>query len=136
MHKEESKTFRPETPFDNIESAQEYVSCLLEAAREAQLQIETEIAGTSAPQMSRRKEALQLVGYKLGRLNAHMAAGERLLKDLRKLRRLILEERASLAETATARSIPWGTKGLSRSSRWVSGSAVLVRNSLLFSQSR
>jgi hypothetical protein len=84
---------RQETPFEDIESALEYVGYLLEASREAQRHIETEIARASDPRHARRKQALQVVKYKLAKLDFHIATGKRLLIDLRKLRRLILGER-------------------------------------------
>lgn len=91
-----------ETPFDNIDSALEYVGHLLAACREAQEQVEAEILHTSEAQQSRRNEAFQIVSYKLNRLTSHVAKCEHLLKDLRKLRRVILEERNSMVKSATA----------------------------------
>ena len=85
--------YKSETPFDNIESALEYVNHLLEATREAQDQIESEILRAANPQLARRKQALQLVNYKLDKLSSHVAASRRILNDLRTLRRLLLEER-------------------------------------------
>jgi hypothetical protein len=84
---------QPETPFDNIESALEYVNLLLETTREAQGQIETEILRAANAQLARRKQALQLVKYKLEKLSSHIAASRRILNDLRTLRRLLLGER-------------------------------------------
>ena len=85
--------YQPETPFDNIESALEYANHLLEATREAQDQIKTEILRAANPQLARRKQALQLVNYKLEKLSSHIAASRRILNDLRTLPRLLLEER-------------------------------------------
>ncbi len=85
--------YQSETPFDNIESALEYVNHLLQATREAQGQIQTEIVRAANPQLARRKQALQLVNYKLDKLSSHIAASRRILNDLRTLRRLLLEER-------------------------------------------
>jgi hypothetical protein len=80
-----------ETPFDNIESAHEYVALLAEAIEEAIAEIAEE---TQAPlAQGRRLEALQLVAYKLDKLRGHMASSRRLLNDLRSLRRLLLGER-------------------------------------------
>jgi hypothetical protein len=93
---------RPETPFENIEGALEYVGCLLEASREAQRHIATEIGRASDPQLARRKQALQLVKYKLATLDFHLVKSNRLLNDLRKLRRLILEEREARVSSVTA----------------------------------
>lgn len=93
---------RSDTPFDNIDSALEYVSSLLEACREAHQQVAAEIALMNDAHLARKKEALALVSYKLDRLTAHVGSSEHLLKDLRKLRRLILEERATTAKAASA----------------------------------
>ncbi len=94
-------SYHPETPFDNIESALEYVNLLLEATREAQQEVETEILRAADPQSARRKQALQLVSYNLAKLSSHISSSRRLLNDLRTLRRLLLEERQS-SETPTA----------------------------------
>jgi hypothetical protein len=90
------------TPFENIEGALEYVGHLLEACREAKLHVDTEIDSLSAPRLARKKQALQLVKYKLGVLDAHVVASERALHDLRRLRRVFLEERETHVKTATA----------------------------------
>ena len=93
MPQREAVNYKSETPFDNIESALEYVNHLLEATREAQDQIESEILRAANPQLARRKQALQLVNYKLDKLSSHIAESRRILNDLRTLRRLLLEER-------------------------------------------
>jgi hypothetical protein len=85
--------YKSETPFDNIESALEYVNHLLDATNEAQHQIKTEILRAASPELARRKQALQLVSYKLDKLSSHIGASRRILNDLRTLRRLLLEER-------------------------------------------
>ena len=86
-------TYQSETPFDNIESALEYVNQLLAATHEAQAEIETELRRATDPQLARRQQALQLVKYKLIQLASHIAASRRILNDLTKLRRLLLEAR-------------------------------------------
>ena len=91
MRRRVEMTYKPETPFDNIESAREYVNQLLAATREAQGEIETELGRATDPQVARRHEALQLVKYKLNQLATHIAASRRILNDLTKLRRLLLE---------------------------------------------
>jgi hypothetical protein len=83
-------SYEPETPFENIESAQEFVALLEEAIEEARKDIEAEI---SRPQPERRAQALQLVGYSLAKLSMHIGTSRRLLNDLRSLRRLLLQER-------------------------------------------
>jgi len=92
--------YQSETPFDNIEGAYEYVNHLLEATREAQDQIKGEILRAANLQLARRKQALQLVNYKLDKLPSHIAASRRILNDLRTLRRLLLEERKSANPSA------------------------------------
>ena len=92
---------RSETPFDNIESSHEYVSLLAEAVEVALSEVEADIAVAGEDGAERRKEALQLVAFKLNKLSAHMTASRRILNDLRTLRRLLLEER--LMETALRR---------------------------------
>lgn len=83
-----------ETPFDNIESAYEYVDLLVGAVVEARGEIDLEIARAGTEGAERRKQALQLVAYKLAKLELHFTTSRRLLNDLRTLRRLLLEERA------------------------------------------
>jgi len=89
------------TPFDNIESSHEYVSLLAKAVEEALAEVEADIALASDAEAGRRKEALQLVRFHLGKLSGHMTSSRRILNDLRTLRRLLLEER--LMETALRR---------------------------------
>jgi signal transduction histidine kinase len=84
---------RLETPFDSIESALEYMNLLLEATRESQEQVETEIVRATDSRLARRKQALQLVSHKLAKLSSHIATSRCILNDLRMLRRLLLEER-------------------------------------------
>ena len=102
MPQREAVNYKSETPFDNIESALEYVNHLLEATREAQDQIESEILRAANPQLARRKQALQLVNYTLDKLSSHIAASRRILNDLRTLRRLLLEERKTPDPSAIA----------------------------------
>lgn len=79
------------TPFDSIESAQEFVELLLETVREVQFEIDAEIALTSQPAAERRLQALQLVAHNLTKLTFHVSKTRRILNDLRTLRRLLLE---------------------------------------------
>ena len=82
-----------DTPFDNIEGSHEYVALLAEAIEEARREIEAEIALAEREEAERRKEALLLVAYNLGKLEMHIRASRRILNDLRTLRRLLLDER-------------------------------------------
>ena len=83
-----------ETPFDNIESAQEYLALLSRALEEAKQNAEADIVREANSQISRRRDALRLVLYKLEKLEQHLKTSLRLLNDLRTLRRLLLDERA------------------------------------------
>jgi hypothetical protein len=91
-----------ETPFDSVDGALEYVGHLLQASLEAHQEVEAEIARTTVAGQQRRSEAFQIVSYKLDRLTSHVAKCQTLLKDLRRLRRVILEEHKSMAKSATA----------------------------------
>ncbi len=94
---------KSETPFDNIESSHEYVSLLAKAVEEALAEIDADIEMIDGDGEKRRKEALQLVRFHLGKLSGHMASSRRILNDLRTLRRLLLEER--LMERALRRGM-------------------------------
>lgn len=78
-----------EKPFESIESAQEFVRLLAEAAEDAQAEVDGLIAEMMAANEARREEALRLVAHKLDRLLLHLNKSQRLLKDLRTLRRLL-----------------------------------------------
>ena len=80
-------------PFDSIDSAQQFVELLAEAVEEARCEVKKQIAEAAGPALDRRKQALQLVAYNLGKLATHLASSRRILNDLRSLRRLLLEER-------------------------------------------
>lgn len=83
----------PETPFDSIESAHEYIDLLVRVIGEVRVDVDAEIARAGTEQAERRKDALILVAYKLQKLENHVTVSRRLLNDLRTLRRLLLEER-------------------------------------------
>ena len=85
---------RSETPFDNIESSHEYVSLLADAVDEALAEVGSDIALAQSESAQRRREALQLVHFKLSKLSANLASSRLLLNDLRTLRRLLLDERS------------------------------------------
>jgi hypothetical protein len=95
--------FQPETPFDSIENAQEYVRLLIETIAEARNDIESDLATASVAQSDRRLEALRLVRYKLEKLEQHLRSSGRALNDLRSLRRLLFEERSTPAALHTER---------------------------------
>ena len=81
------------TPFDSIESAQEYVALLA-----LQVEVVRTALADDFPQdetAGRRLDALRLVDYKLTQLEHHLTTAGRLLNDLRGLRRLLLGERGA-----------------------------------------
>jgi hypothetical protein len=82
-------------PFDNIESAHEYVGLLCEALQDARDAIAQELAQPSTMTGKRHLDALRLADYKLRTLEGHFTASRRLLTDLRTLRRYLFDERAS-----------------------------------------
>ncbi len=85
----------PQTPFDTVENAHQYIRLLAEAIAEAKADIAADI---QAPvQSERRVQALQVVQFKLDKLEGHLQVSSRLLNDLRTLRRLLFDERAEPA---------------------------------------
>ena len=86
-------SYKPETPFDNIESAQRYVELLIEAIDESKRDVDADIARAESNRLERQKRALQLVSTNLAKLSQAMTNSRRILKHLRTLRRLLLKER-------------------------------------------
>jgi len=90
---------QPETPFDSIENAQEYLNLLHEAIAEARNDVAADLSAAEKSKLQRRIEALRLVEFKMEKLEQHLRNSSRDLNDLRTLRRLLLEER--LYQSAT-----------------------------------
>lgn len=88
----------PATPFDTIESAQDYIDLLLEAIEETRRDVGSEIRMSGNSSDERRVEALQLVALNLNKLSGHVTKCRRICNDLRTLRRLLLGERKPAAE--------------------------------------
>jgi hypothetical protein len=86
-------SYRRETPFDNIESAQQFVELLIQAIKESWRDVDAEIALAEGNGLGRSKKALQLVSANLAKLSQHMTASRRILNHLKTLRRLLLQER-------------------------------------------
>ena len=86
-------SYKPETPFDNIESAQQYVELLREAIEESKRDVDADIARAESNRLERQVRALQLVSNGLMKLSQQMTTSLRILNDLRTLRRLLLQER-------------------------------------------
>jgi hypothetical protein len=95
----------PELPFDSIESAHEFFGLLAEALLEAKRDVDTDIQREKVSNVPRRLKALQIVTYKLEALELHLTKSRRILNDLRSLRRLLLEERASSALGVRPKSV-------------------------------
>ena len=85
--------YTPETPFDSVESAHDYIELLLETIEEARRDVDANIGSAHRSKAARQEEALRMVAHKLERLSFHTSRSRRLLNDLRTLRRLLLEER-------------------------------------------
>lgn len=98
-------SYRPDTPFDSIESAHEFVGLLEEAISEAKRDVATDLTSNQS-QPDRRVDAQRLAHYKLERLEHHLHNSSRLLNDLRSLRRLLFEERESREATGSAGNKP------------------------------
>ncbi len=88
-----------QTPFDSVENAQQYIRLLVEAIAEAKTEIAADLASASGARLQRRLQALQIVQFKLDKLEHHLKTSGRLLNDLRTLRRLLLEERSEPVAT-------------------------------------
>ena len=91
-----------QNPFESIESAQQYISLLLQQVHEVEASVLEELTLTG--DAARRTEALHLVNYKLDQLKTHLTASGRMLNDLRVLRRLLLGERERSDVTAYDRT--------------------------------
>jgi hypothetical protein len=88
-----------ENPFARIEDAKDYLTLLTQTVFETKLEIEADLERESNGTFPRRAEALKLVLYALTRLEFHMSRSQRVLNDLRTLRRLLFEERTLTAMT-------------------------------------
>ena len=101
------------TPFDTIESAQDFVRLLGETIAEAKQEISEDLARDLQSPPSRRTKALQIAVYNLDKLEKQMVRSRRILNDLRSLRRLLFAERefhrvrsASTAQASAASTVP------------------------------
>jgi hypothetical protein len=85
------------TPFESIESAQEFVRLLVSEVEEARSAVQIDTAEAARDRATRRVDALHIVDYKLKQLEQHLCASGRILNDLRLLRRLLVGERDPIA---------------------------------------
>jgi hypothetical protein len=91
----------PESPFDSVDGAYEYICLLCTTIAETRLALGEDVEVAEREGAARRLEALRLVSYKLDKLERHVDASRGLLNDLRILRHLLLPERvhpSSLAD--------------------------------------
>lgn len=95
-----------QTPFDSVENAHQYVRLLIEAITEAKTEIAADLGAAAQAKSERRVQALQIVQFKLDKLERHLQSSSRLLNDLRTLRRLLLDERPEPATASTHEIIP------------------------------
>jgi hypothetical protein len=86
-------SYRPETPFDNIESAEQFVKLLIEAIDQSRRDVDADIVRSDGSPSRRNKKALQLISSNLAKLSQHMVNSRRILSHLKTLRRLLLQER-------------------------------------------
>jgi hypothetical protein len=77
------------SPFETIESAEEFMQLLHGEIEKTEAEIGTLLA-TDQTEDSRQEEALRLVVHKLTQLKGHSEASQRILRDLRTLRNLLL----------------------------------------------
>ncbi len=85
--------YEPQSPFDSIESAHEFVSLFADAIADSKREIEADVERELNSKFPRRLEAVRLALYNLDRLQVHITKSRRILNDLRCLRRLLFEER-------------------------------------------
>lgn len=87
----------PNSPFESIEGAQDYLALLAQTVVEVKRDTEADIRDKTTSGAQRQVEALRLVSYNLEKLEYHIRISRRLLNDLRTLRRLLHKERQPLA---------------------------------------
>ena len=83
-------------PFDSIESAYQYLTLLRQQVCEVREHLFEDVVPGEGE--TRRVDAVRIVDYKLTQLADHLAAGSRILNDLRALRRLLLADRDESAQ--------------------------------------
>ena len=82
-------------PFATLESALAFMHLLSAEIAETMADVRQDFEEAQSGPDQRRRQALQLVDYKLRQLSIHTGKSERLLRDLARLRTLILEPRSS-----------------------------------------
>lgn len=78
------------TPFDNLDSAHEYLRLLAIQVSEVSDEIQLDITAAGAEADARQLDALRLVAFKLQQLDRHVRSSRGILNDLRMLRRVLV----------------------------------------------
>jgi len=91
-----------EQPFDSIESAQEFMNVFAEMVLDAMAELKSEHTRALDDSDQRRARAIELAQYKLKVLICYTQKNRRALNDLRIIRRLILNERATAQQMTAA----------------------------------
>ena len=86
-----------DTPFDSIESAQEYLRLLASEVEAVRAEILENIEEATRDRAARRLDALKIVDYKLKQLAQQIGASGHILNDLRMLRRLLVADSDAVA---------------------------------------
>jgi hypothetical protein len=118
--------------FETLESAYDFVALLAETVNEAKRELEGDVQRESASDHSRRLDALRVALYGLDKLELHVNRSQRILNDLRTLRRLLFDERGrtGVAQSATAQHATRAVRLAPDSLGNVSQSAASAQNSL------
>ena len=86
------------SPFETIESAQDFMRVLHETVLDSMKDLNRDYQFALQDSQLRRAQALELAMFKLKMLTCHIHKSRRMLNDLRILRRLILNERATVEQ--------------------------------------
>jgi hypothetical protein len=84
-------------PFDTIESAHEFMNVLAATTLDVMRDLKRDRDRALRDGETRRAQAIDLAIFKLKMLGCYVYKGRRMLNDLRILRRLILNERQTVA---------------------------------------
>ena len=95
-------------PFESIESAREFMDLLHDAIQDALRDVEGLRPDGGDDVQGRREQALLLVVHKLKQLSVHTHKSQRILNDLRTLRRLLFDDHGEeTSESAIAATTNW-----------------------------
>lgn len=85
-----------EQPFDSIESAHDFMDVLAKTVLDAMAELRREELKAAREGHVRKAQAISLALFKCKTLSCHVHKSRRALNDLRMLRRLILDEKATV----------------------------------------